>query len=370
MPTFPVVDAAGSSYECGRAHGAAVAGMVRSEVEARLGGQDRDAAFRHVAGVTAFVKRWAPHLLDEVRGIADGAGIDERAALWLQWGMAAPTEPEAVSTTPGLQAWPAPDPHPDPLPAREREEEGCTAFAVGPEFTGDGTLYAGQTKDTGPGANERSIVLRVRPAGRPAILSFSYAGHLAQIGISSTGVSLWGMSLYIDSPGGGGGPLLKRMLLESDSVAAMRELAGALSDGNGGAFGFSDAAGNVGVLERLPGRQIWLDGGRDSFGHANMIVSPDPGDRALDCYPTRCPSAGARHHRVNAALDERRGTFDVAAGFAILSDQTDHPKSICRETSEVDGILTNSAIVAEPLVGRLHVTYGPPTQAAPQTVSL
>ena len=131
MSVFTVVDAVGSPYEVGRVHGAAVAGMIQAEVEARLGGQDRDAAFRHVAGVEAFVNRWAPHLLDEVRGIADGAGIDRRAALWLQWGMRAP--------------------------------EACTAFAVGPEFTGDGTVYAGQTKDTGPGANERSIVLRVRP---------------------------------------------------------------------------------------------------------------------------------------------------------------------------------------------------------------
>lgn len=338
MPEFPVVDAAGSPYEVGRVHGAAVAGMVRAEVEARLGGMDRDETFRHVGGVEAFVKGRAPHLLDEVRGIADGSGIDQRAALWLQWGTRAP--------------------------------EACTAFAVGPEFTGDETVYAGQTKDTGPGANEQSIVLRVRPDGRPAILSFSYAGHLAQIGISSTGVSLWGMSLYIDSPGGGGGPLLKRMLLECESVAAMRELAGALADGNGGAFGFSDADGNVGVLERLPGRQVWLDGGRDSIGHANMIASPEPADRVLDCYPTRCPSAGARHRRVNEGLAERRGGFDVAAGFAVLSDQRDHPMSICRETTEVDGILTNAAIVTEPLKGRLHVTYGPPTKAKPQTVSL
>ena len=223
------------------------------------------------------------------------------------------------------------------MAAPEVRPDECTAFAVGPEWparpphalrphlgrVGRDPVYAGQTKDTGPGANERSIVLKVRPDGRPAILSFSYAGHLAQIGISSTGVSLWGMSLYIDSPGGGGGPLLKRMLLESDSVAAMRELTGAISDDNSGAFGFSDAAGNVGVLEQLPGRQIWLDGGRDAIGHANMIVSPEPADRALDCYPTRCPSAGARHHRVNAALTERRGAFDRGGtevdGFAILS---------------------------------------------------
>ena len=342
MSVFPVVDAAGSPYEVGRAHGVAVGRMIRSEVGARLGDRERDAALGQAAGLEPFLKAWAPHLLDEVRGIADGAGIDLRAALWLQWGMAAP----------------------------EARPEECTAFAVGPKFTGDGTVYAGQNKDTGPGANERSIVLRARPTGRPEILSFSYAGHLAQIGISSTGVSLWGMSLYIEAPGGGANPLLKRMLLECDSVPAMCELAGAISGENVGAFGFSDAAGNLGVLERLPGRQVWLDGGGDAIGHANMIVSPEPADRALDCYPTRCPSAGARHHRVNEALAERRGGFDLAAGFAILSDQKNHPKSICRETPEVDGIQTNAAIVAEPLAGRLHVTYGPPTQAAPQTVSL
>ena len=342
MSVFPVVDAAGSPYEVGRVHGVAVGRMIRSEVGARLGDRERDAALGQAAGLEAFLKAWAPHLLDEVRGIADGAGIDLRAALWLQWGM----------------------------PAPEVRPEECTAFAVGPEFTGDGTVYAGQTKDTGAGANERSIVLRARPTGRPAILSFSYAGHLAQIGISSTGVSLWGMSLYIEAPGGGANPLLKRMLLECDSVPAMCDLAGAISGENVGAFGFSDAAGNLGVLERLPGRQIWLDGGRDSIGHANMIVSPEPADRALDCYTTQCPSAGARHHRVNEALAEQRGAFSVAAGFAILADKQNHPKSICRETSEVDGIQTNAAIVTEPLAGRLHVTYGPPTQAAPQTVSL
>ena len=340
MPEFPVVDAAGSPYACGRAHGAAVAGMVRAEVEARLGGLDRDAAFRHTADVEVVSEGVGRRTCwTRFEGLRTGRRSTERAALWLQWGMRAP--------------------------------EACTAFAVGPEFTGDGTVYAGQTKDTGPGANERSIVLRgSKPDGRPAILSFSYAGHLAQIGISSTGVSLWGMSLYIEAPGSGANPLLKRMLLECESVAAMVELAGAISGENVGAFGFSDADGNLGVLERLPGRQVWLDGGRNSIGHANMIVSPNPADRALDCYPTRCPSAGARHRRVNAALADRRGAFDVAAGFAILSDQTDHPKSICRETTEVDGILTNSAIVAEPLKGRLHVTYGPPTRAAPQTVSL
>ena len=103
----------------GGVHGVAVAGMVRAEVEARLGGLDRDAAFRHVAGVQAFLKGWAPHLLDEVRGIADGAGIDRRAALWLQWGMRAP--------------------------------EACTAFAVGPEFTGrrDGVCGADEGHGTG-----------------------------------------------------------------------------------------------------------------------------------------------------------------------------------------------------------------------------
>ena len=74
MSVFPVVDAAGSPYEVGRVHGVAVAAddSVRRWGLGLAAGIGMS-AFRHVAGVEAFLKGWAPHLLDEVRGIADGA---------------------------------------------------------------------------------------------------------------------------------------------------------------------------------------------------------------------------------------------------------------------------------------------------------
>ncbi|MDP7486367.1 MAG: C45 family autoproteolytic acyltransferase/hydrolase, partial [Dehalococcoidia bacterium] len=210
-----------------------MAQMIRVEFESRLGARDCHRSLRQASEIAPFLSEWAPHLLDEVKGVADGAGIDLRAALWMQWGMA--------------------------VPGRKKDE--CTAFAVGPEYTGDGSVYAGQNKDTGVGANERSIVLCVHPAGFPSILSFSYPGLLAEIGLSSMGVSLWGMSLYVDGNRGGGNPMLKRMLLECGTVHEMRELATAIGGESVGAYAVSDADGNVGVMELLPERQVWIDGG-------------------------------------------------------------------------------------------------------------
>lgn len=342
MPTFPLVRAIGEPYEVGWLHGRSMAQMIRVEFESRLGARDCHRSLRQASEIAPFLSEWAPHLLDEVKGVADGAGIDLRAALWMQWGMA--------------------------VPGRKKDE--CTAFAVGPEYTGDGSVYAGQNKDTGVGANERSIVLCVHPAGFPSILSFSYPGLLAEIGLSSMGVSLWGMSLYVDGNRGGGNPMLKRMLLECGTVHEMRELATAIGGESVGAYAVSDADGNVGVMELLPERQVWIDGGRDSVGHANVIASPSCADRELDRHKMFCPSAQARHDRVNEALAEFRTDFSVEAGFEILADEKNHPMSICRETCAVDGIQTNAGVIAEPLAGRLHVTYGPPSNSSPRTTTL
>ena len=75
------------------------------------------------------------------------------------------------------------------------------------------------------------------------------------------GVSLWGMSLYIEGNTGGGNPMLKRMLLECETVDAMRELAASIGEGNVGAYAVSDAGGNVGVAEAV----------RDT-GYKNQII--------------------------------------------------------------------------------------------------
>jgi len=344
---FPVVIARGSPYEVGRIHGAAVAPVITREVVARGGARtaaSREHAYAQAAGLATVMQRWAPHLLDEVRGIADGAGIALNVALWLQGG------------APGLETVPA----------------GCTAFIVGPDHSGDGAIYAGQNKDTGVGANERSIILLVKPEGRPGVLSFSYAGHLAQFGISDRGLSLWGMSLYPDGPargGGGAAGLFKRMLLECGSVAEARELMDAFGHGDVGAQAVSDGDGNCGVMEHLGDKHVWLDGGRASIAHANMIASPDPADRARDRWRERTPSSGPRHERINALVAAHRGRFSVNRGFELLGDHAGAPASICRHDPSFEGIQTNAGIVTEPLAGRLHASYGPPCSSSRQTVS-
>ena len=343
---FPVIRAEGTPYDVGVIHGRAAAATIRAEITARLRNRDLDRTLAEATAGIPHVRDWAPHLLDEMRGIADGASVDLGAIL-------------AINGVGYVEA---------PVPA------GCTAFVAGPDLTQDGSIYGGQNKDTGVGASERIVILSLAPDGRPSILTYAYAGWLGHVGINSAGFSKWGMSLTTDEPDAVGARLpVQRMLLESRSVAECRQLVEAMGAKDVGARAISDADGNCGVIEQFDGRQVWLDGGRDHAGHANAIASPDPEDRALDREDSSTWYAWDRHRRVNELLAEKRGNLSVDACFDVLSDHEGTPRSICRHEENLapyKNNLSNSGIVAEPLEGRLHISYGPPCSSPRQTVSL
>ena len=343
---FPVIQAGGSPYDVGVIHGRAATATIEAEITARLRNRDLDHAFAEARAGIPHVRDWAPHLLDEMRGIADGAGVELAAIL-------------AVNRVGYVEA---------PAPA------GCTAFIAGPDLTQDGSIYGGQNKDTGFGASERRVILSLAPEGRPSVVTYAYAGSLGHIGINSAGFSRWGMSLFTDEPDALGAKLpVHRMLLECRSVAECRQLVKAMGAKDAGAHAISDADGHCGVIEQFDGKNVWLDGGRDHAGHANAIASPDPEDRAFDREDSATWYAWDRHRRVNEILEERRGSLSVDACFDMLSDHEGTPRSICRHEENLTPYknnLSNAGIVAEPLEGRLHISYGPPCRSPRQTVSL
>ena len=83
--TLRIVELAGTPYEMGLAHGRTLKAEIRElvgrwkrDLEANYG-VPPDAFIRRFLGRTDFkpaIDRWTPGLLDEVRGIADGAGLD------------------------------------------------------------------------------------------------------------------------------------------------------------------------------------------------------------------------------------------------------------------------------------------------------
>src|SRR5688500_9164623 len=122
--TFPLVSVSGSAYEMGVQHGAQAAGLIQRYLllTERLTGLPRDTLCRNAMRFVPVIQAFNPAYLEEVQGLAHGAGISFEEAMLCQ------ARAEATY----------------------RPDEGCSAFALTGEATLDGRPLAGQNQDLQP----------------------------------------------------------------------------------------------------------------------------------------------------------------------------------------------------------------------------
>src|SRR5208283_2958993 len=156
---FPLIEVKGTAYEMGRQHGEQAGELVRKYLIwiERLAGKPREFLCRNAHRFLGAIERLSPKYVEEVRGLADGAGI---------------SFPEALLCQVRTQALYA-------------AEAGCTTFALKGEATLNGEVMIGQNQDLEPEYSEVAIVLRVCPTdGRPRALMLTFAGQLGYFGMN------------------------------------------------------------------------------------------------------------------------------------------------------------------------------------------
>lgn len=338
MP-FPYVEAAGTPYEMGRQHGRQVAEQVRGFCDhlVRSSGYPREEVLRAASRFLPAFERYCPVLLEEVRGLADGADLAFEEALLLQ------IRGEVL-----------------PLLA----EVACTSFAVSPEHAGGGLLI-GQTSDMEPELERHFLVLHLVPREGPRTLMWTFAGQLGYHGLNEYGVAHFANSVS-------GGPEapeprwrhlphypVKRRLYECRTraeVLSRWESMPVCSSGNT----MLCAGGEFLSVEATPAGVGVLDGrGQPFLVHANHFLSSrfrTPGTDAA-----ALPDSFARQERMTALLAEHRGRLGVSEIKAILADHAGHPCGICRhEETDARRMGTVAGLISEPERGRLHVSRGTP----------
>lgn len=78
---FPIIEVQGTPYECGYQYGQAAGKLIRDNIEAYLrifqfhAGLDRDATLQKAERYIPEIEDYNAHLLEEMRGIADGGEI-------------------------------------------------------------------------------------------------------------------------------------------------------------------------------------------------------------------------------------------------------------------------------------------------------
>jgi isopenicillin-N N-acyltransferase-like protein len=301
----------------------------------------RDDLFARAMRFLPALEAFAPHLVEEMRGIADGARLPFAHVLLVN------VRAEVM----GLAA----------------AESLCTAFAVGRSATADGSVLSGQNLDQHPLNRDLLIMLHVEPDVGPAILMCSFAGLVGYPGINAHGVSVFQNALSTRTWRGSAMPhyLLKRVLLEQAHVSGCVAVAANAQVCSSANYVVTDGDGTLRDLEMTPDGMATLDADRDIVVHANHFKS-----RSLvpqDALLATLPDSARRAPRMEALLAARHGSITVDDLKACLADHDDSPTGICRHQAHVETI---ASIIAEPDQGRMHVAPGQACAADFVTFSL
>jgi predicted choloylglycine hydrolase len=203
----------GTPYEMGRQHGQALAEEIGGSIAeykanvAKTFGQENSAKIidwaLNQANFRNEVEKYTPHVMDEMQGLADGAGVPFEDMLLHQM---FEEVYEAAPLKVGLDL------------AEAFLGHGCTSFAC----VSNGRRFNGQNMDYSPNLDGKQAVFRYKTPDKQ-MLMYGFIGQVGGIGANSKGLSLFVTTLPQGNKreaDGLGSTFLLRLLLEQDSVDA------------------------------------------------------------------------------------------------------------------------------------------------------
>ena len=327
--TFPLIAVSGSSYEMGYQHGRQAGDLVQRYLTwiEKITGKSRADLCQNAQKFLPLIEALSPALVEEMRGLAEGAELSFEEALLCQ------ARGEVAQVAP----------------------EGCTAFALTGSATEDGQTLAGQNQDLSPEYADVGILLHVQPSdGRPRALMFTFAGQLGYSGMNQHGLAHFANALY-DCPWQLGLPHypLKRVMLEQDNLDTCMQILAKHPTCSAGNMVFCCGDGEIADVEIRPeGAAIFRDESPDSVIHTNHYLTTEFAPLETHSLADSC----SRQDRMRALVQEHWGEITVEKMKAILSDHAGDPAGICRHGAE--GMYSVSGYIAEPEKGVLHVRRG------------
>jgi isopenicillin-N N-acyltransferase-like protein len=366
---FPHVRTRGQPFERGRQYGDQAGEVIGRFVDRLVEGARRRRpdltradVLRRTLAFEPLYEAFAPHLVEEIRGVAAGARIGFAEALLCN----------VRGEVNGLIA------HEDgPGAAPAAGQEGCTAFAFGRSVTRHGDVLAGQNSDQGPDAIDVSVVLTVEPDDAPPLVIFTHAGEIGYHGMNGAGVAHFANAVPPDGPWRRAMPhdLMKRVLLEQRCVEDCRAVLRRARVASPANYVLADRAGRLLDVEVALDRAEPLEPRDDLVVHANHYEHPalthlNAGASGLANWVGDSPleRSTCRSERMAAIARANLGRLDVDLVKQALADHAGEGTTICAHDASY--MVTTASLIAELEHGRLHVSHGNPCQGSWTTYQL
>ncbi|KAB0266620.1 C45 family autoproteolytic acyltransferase/hydolase [Microvirga brassicacearum] len=354
-PSCPLVEISGTPRERGRQYGEQAAERVRLGIEhysAQLAGSNltSDGIRTLVQKFEPTIDQFDPTYLEEMRGIAEGAGVAFESVVLLN----ARTEILKLAQRPA-----------DKMKSPDDDPDGCTGVVALPEVTRDGRLIHAQNWDWKVECAETAVVLKVRREDGPDILTFTEAGALGRSGFNAAGIAITANYLETDRDYRRLGvplALIRRKVLEQKHLAAAMRAVYTTAKSAANNMIVSQANGVAIDFECAPDETFQVHPERGLIVHANHFQSPVALSKLKDTGIANTPDSLYRDIRVRALIEPHLGAVTRDTVKDALFDDFETPWAVCRPPRKTLGnnlSATVAMIVMEPMLGTLEVAMLP-----------
>jgi isopenicillin-N N-acyltransferase like protein len=350
---FPLYSLKGSPREIGRQYGTFCQDRIRKNIDfyfrvfKHYANLERDQAVRLANLFIPVIQNFDGDLLEEMRGIAEGAQVKFEDIL-------------SINVRTELM-------YPDQLAGKGE----CTALAALPEATASGYMLLGQNWDWKPHLLDTTILLRIEQEKKPTVLTLTEAGIVGKIGCNSAGLGAC-LNILKSSLGEVGVPIhiLMRGILNCERFG---DAIGKIVSQNRGSSNnclIAHRDGAVIDFEMAPKDLDFLYPENGVLVHTNNFVSHRL--RSLDTGVSQFPDSLLRYGRAHQKIHLRSGRIGVTDFKDILADHFNYPDAICRHPDlrdpELEHVQTVASVIMNLTRGEMHITQGPPCSNSYQTI--
>ena len=350
---FPLIEISGRPLERGRSYGSQAKDRIRKTLDhykAQVGRLELDAATiaEVIRAVTPAVRNFDANYLDEMRGIAEGAGVSFEDIFFVN----ARTEILRLAMRPELRA----------RLLKRDAPDGCTAVTVMPSATKNGELIHAQNWDWKVECSQTGVVLRIRREDGPDILTYTEAGMMARSGFNSAGIAITGNNLESDCDYTQTGvplPMIRRKALECTHVAVAMHTVYTTPKSASNNMAVSHCDGIAINFECAPSETFMLNPESGLLVHSNHWLSPVALGKLKDTGVAMSPCSLYRHSRVRELLTPLLGSITADSVKKALLDDMQSPWSVCRpprlDPARNIQTATVATVVMQPRAGIMEV---------------
>ena len=343
---IPLVISEGEPFALGLHLGRSEKARVQHTINAYMrifenfAGLSREAVFEQTERFMPAIADFAPHLLEEIRGIAEGAQCDAReiaainARTELMYGVTHPPE--------------------------------CTSIALSGAASADRHTRVAQNWDWHPSLVGTLVLWLVKRSDGPDLLTLTEAGIVGKIGINAAGLAMCINLLRSDSDSSGPAVpmhiILRRVLEECHNVDEAIALIGDTPRCTSCNHMLADRSGAIADVEATPAGQ-WVHRPIHSIlTHANHCTNPVLA--AQDRYVRDYPETRERDSRMQMLAQSHPLTENEVR--AMLADHATSPYSICLHNDTDWSFIEQGERIASIIIditrGTLDIADGPPCE--------